>query len=227
MNSPGAKSALAVFTRSPQAGKVKTRLASLLGPLGAAQFHAALVADTLQKLGGQDREVSNYLFLAGKNFPVNSSASACTLVTQRGRGLGERLDHAFRYLLARHARGVIIGTDSPELPPRFLRQAFDELRVCDSVLGPCPDGGFYLIGLRQFARGIFSGIRWSSAHAFRDTERNLLNWGFSCSVLEPCADIDRPSDVKRLIRELKSSPAARRLAPHVWRFLKDFYALAQ
>jgi hypothetical protein len=36
---------------------------------------------------------------------------------------------------------MVIGTDSPLFPGRILRQALRELHVCESVLGPCPDGG--------------------------------------------------------------------------------------
>lgn len=125
---------------------------------------------------------------------------------------------------------VVIGTDSPLLTPRILRLALDELRVCDAVLGPCPDGGYYLIGLRARAdqnmralgrRGVFARVRWGSAFAFRDTLRNLVRSGLSCSVLEPLGDVDRPPDWRRLARELARSPVARRLAPATWLFVKQ------
>lgn len=143
---------------------------------------------------------------------------------QRGADPFERLQNVFCRLLRRHPGAVVIGTDSPTMPPRLLREAIRELRVSDAVLGPCPDGGYYLIGLRGPSRealhGIFRGVYWGSAFAFRDTLRNFLRRNFSCSVLEPWADVDRPQDVRRLRRELARSDAARRLAPATWRFLK-------
>lgn len=201
---------------------MKTRLIPLLGPQGAAEFHAALIRDTVRIVNTLRPEFSHYLFLAGQGFRIASLSAAYTLVPQRGRGLGERLNQAFKHLFARHNHVVIIGTDSPALPPSVLRRAFKELLICDAVLGPCPDGGFCLIGLRRLARGLFTGVRWGSAFAFRDTQRNLLRRGFSCSVLERYPDIDRPGDVKRLFKELKLDPAKRRLARHSWRFLRDF-----
>jgi hypothetical protein len=117
---------------------------------------------------------------------------------------------------------VVIGTDSPLLPPRVLREALRELRVCDAVLGPCPDGGYYLVGLRRLTRGLLRGVRWGRASAFRDTLRNLLAVGYSCSILEPCSDVDVPRDVRWLEGQLASSKASRRLAPSSWRFLKGF-----
>jgi rSAM/selenodomain-associated transferase 1 len=217
--------ALAVFARAASPGKAKTRLIPLLGTRGAAALHAALLVDTLRKFDSLSGRVALYVFLTGRGPSVPRTWGAYRLARQRGSDLGERLERAFRRLLRRHPRAVVIGTDSPALRPRLLLQALGELRVCDAVLGPCPDGGYYLIGLRRGARGgmrgVFRGVRWGSARAFRDTLGNLLAGGFCCSILEPLADVDRPADFRRLARELASSQAARRLTPAVWRFVRS------
>jgi glycosyltransferase A (GT-A) superfamily protein (DUF2064 family) len=114
---------------------------------------------------------------------------------------------------------VIIGTDSPQLAPSLLRLALEELRTTDSVLGPCPDGGYYLIGLRKTCRGLFSGLRLGTEFAFGDTLDSLIGHGLSCSVLEPCPDVDWPEDLVALKKSLAIDPSARRLAPQTWRFL--------
>ena len=69
--------------------------------------------------------------------------------------------------------------------------------------------------------GIFRRVRWGTAWAFRDTLRNLVDCGLSCSILEPFPDIDRPGDLRRLARELARSPKARRLAPAAWSFIRQ------
>ncbi len=213
--------ALVIFARSATPGTAKTRLAPALGLRGAADFQSALMADTVRKVMTLKRSVSPYFFLAGQNFPTSPSISRFTLQRQRGADLGERLERAFRRLLRRHGHAVVIGTDSPALPPRVLRQAFIELRFCDAVLGPCPDGGFYLIGLRRLAKDheLLQGVRWGSAFAFRDTLRSMLRQNFSCSVLRAIEDVDRPEDIMRLKKRLARDRAARRLSPAVWRFL--------
>jgi hypothetical protein len=99
--------------------------------------------------------------------------------------LSQRRAHAFRILLDRHAIAVIIGADCPLLPPRLLRQACWELRAGDAVLGSCPDGGFYLISLRRFRPGMLAGVRWGTAHAFRDTPRRLRECAICSSILPP------------------------------------------
>lgn len=216
--------AVAIFARAPSPGKAKTRLIPLLGSRGAAEFQAALIADCIHKTNALAGRASRYLFFAGRQLRAAAlGASGYTLVRQRGRDLGERLEHAFLALLGRHSAAVVIGTDSPMLSPRALRAALRELWACGAVLGPSPDGGFYLLGLRRAESkaipGLFRGIRWGTAFAFRDMRGKLLRRGLACSVLEPCADVDRPEDFRRLARELVRSRAVRRAAPAVWAFV--------
>jgi uncharacterized protein len=217
--------ALAIFARSPIPGQAKTRLIPLLGPRGAAEFHAALVSDVIRKVNAIGNRVSPYFFLSGRDFPVSSSLSDYTLRRQQGKDLGARLDAAFRQLLRRRPCAVVVGTDSPALAERVLLRSIEKLQACDAVLGPCPDGGFYLIGLRRITSGLFSGVQWGSDSAFRDMQANLEASGFTCSILEPLPDVDRPDDVERLKDELVESRAARRCAPSTWKFLKEFFVL--
>jgi len=158
-----------------------------------------------------------------------SWAPACIgefhIIRQQGKDLGERLENTFRRLLLLHPSCVVIGTDSPLIPARILRQALRELHTCESVVGPCPDGGYYLIALRRsvgpgMLRGIFRSVRWSTAFALRDTLRNLLRLDLSCSVLGGYADVDLPGDLQRLKKNLSRNRAARHMAPATWTFLK-------
>jgi hypothetical protein len=230
---------VAVFARPPIAGHAKTRLIPLLGRRGAATLQAAFIFDTLRKVARLKGSVQPYLLLAGDSITLRRGAvrapcgpswpPACIrefcIIRQQGKDLGDRLENAFRRLLLLHPSCVVIGTDSPLVPARTLRKALRELQTCESVLGPCPDGGYYLIALRRPAdpgmlRGIFRSVRWSTAFAFRDTLESLLRGGYSCSVLEGYADVDLPRDVQRLKKNLSRNRAARRLAPATWKFLK-------
>jgi rSAM/selenodomain-associated transferase 1 len=211
--------AVAIFARAPVPGKAKTRLIPLLGSLGAAEFQAALIGDTVRKVDGLAGRVSRYVFLTGRKSTLFRAGYKC--LRQRGTDLGFRLDKAFRHLLRYHPGAVVIGTDSPLFRPRIIRETFRELRICESVLGPCPDGGFYLVGLRRLTPGLFRGIRWGTRFAFRDTLRNFLQFQYSCSILEACSDVDVPEDVYRLNAELVHNFTARRLAPAVWRYLRS------
>ncbi len=236
-----------MFARAPAAGQAKTRLIPALGPRAAASFQAALISDALRKVAGLRGRTGRYLFMAGDLTRRGSSRTPAIVsepdwqergrilqfstLQQRGKDLGQRLENAFRALFRTHQSCVLIGTDSPLFPARILRHALRELKVCDSVLGPCPDGGYYLIGLRRPAdprtvRGIFQKVRWSTAFAFRDTLRNLLHRGLSCSLLEACDDVDLPADLQRLKRTLSRKRKVRRLAPATWSFLKGIPVLS-
>lgn len=216
--------ALAIFARLPAPGKAKTRLIPLLGPRRAAEFQAALISDSLRKAGTLAGCASPYLFFAGRGFLPGGLPPDWKLVRQRGANLGQRLECALRRLLRRHVAAVVIGTDSPTLAPRLLRVALRDLAACDVVLGPSPDGGFYLVGFRRAAADkiweVFRGVRWGSSSVFRDTLENLRRCGLACAILDPCADVDRPADFRRLVRELTCSRSLRRRAPAVWRFVK-------
>lgn len=214
--------AIAIFARAPEPGKAKTRLAPLLGPEGAAAFQAALIADALRKVELM-RGLARYCFFSSSGGfalaacrKAGARRNSFTLMPQEGANLGKRLERAFRQLVRHHPRAVVMGTDSPALSPRVLRQALQELRWCDAVLGPCPDGGYYLIGLRKASKDLLRGVRWGTGFAFGDTLRSLLRHGFSCSVLEPLPDVDRPPDWRRLWESLSSNPQLRRLAPATW-----------
>ena len=231
--------ALAVFARSPIAGHAKTRLIPLLGQHGAATLQAAFISDTLRKVARLKGSVQPYLLLAGDSITLRRIAGRAPrgpswpparirkfrIIRQQGKDLGDRLENAFRRLLLLHPSCVVIGTDSPLVPACTLRQALRELQTCESVLGPCPDGGYYLIALRRPAdpgmlRGIFRSVRWSTAFAFRDTLGTLLRRGFSCSMLEGYPDVDLPRDVRRLKENFSRNRTARRLAHVAGAFLK-------
>ncbi|HLI30285.1 MAG TPA: TIGR04282 family arsenosugar biosynthesis glycosyltransferase [Terriglobia bacterium] len=223
--------ALVIFARLPRAGFAKTRLIPLLGAKGAAELQQALLTDALAKLKTLRGEATLYLMKTGRAADgADSLASAgkhVRILPQRGKDLGERLDRAFGFLLRRHQGAVVMGTDSPGLSAQILVQALEELRWCESVLGPCPDGGYYLIGLRRGAGGIrrnglLKNVRWGTHWALQDTLRNLLSCGVSCSLLPPLADVDRPEDFMALRNRMRENRGARRLAPAAWRFVSAF-----
>src|SRR5262249_50643260 len=95
-----------------------------------------------------------------------------------------------------------------------------ELGAADLVLGPAEDGGYYLLGLRQPARGIFQGIAWSTAHVFEQVLANGYAHGLRAAVLPRWYDVDTPQDLRPLHAELRADPAAGRRAPATWRWLR-------
>ncbi len=129
---------------------------------------------------------------------------------QRGTGFGQRLANALED--ARHhaasARGhrgseiVLVGGDTPGLGSGHLRRALElTRRDPDSVvIGPSPDGGFYLLAAARPVDEALAAVRWCGAHTRRDLVEALERAGRTVHLLEPLADLDRPSDLDALLR---------------------------
>jgi hypothetical protein len=140
------------------------------------------------------------LFEAGDSSSWNPPwASDLPRIRQDGADLGDRLARAVEVLLARGAQKVVIvGSDSPALPPEHLESAFNALDHLDLVLGPTQDGGFYLVGMLRPPGRLFEGIRWSTPEVRKETEARALSLGLRCGWTHPWSDVDTPQDLLRL-----------------------------
>ena len=204
------RSVLIVFARAPEPGRVKTRLAPVLGDKGAARLHTLLVERTLRTatLAGFD-EV--HLCCApqagGKFFSAMKKRFGVRLSSQGRGGLGERMQRALR----RHPGAVLIGSDCPSLRPADLRAAARALRSgMDAVFCPAEDGGYALIGARRSVRALFDGVAWGSAKVMAQTRSRLRRVGWRWQELRTVWDVDRPADVERLRKSRLLSAIPRR-----------------
>ena len=121
-------------------------------------------------------------------------------VPQPGAGFGARLERAMLDAFERGAGPLlVVGTDVPGLAPRHLERALalldeDADRV---VLGPSPDGGFYLLAARRPSTG--SRRRSAGAGARRSAIcSGPPRPGRPVALLAPVADLDRPADLRAL-----------------------------
>jgi uncharacterized protein len=149
--------------------------------------------------------------------PILASTESLNLSESRevwlqGEGdLGKKLENILRRALKQSPAALALGADSPGLPIRLLENAREALAKSDVVLGPCEDGGFYLLGLKNCPAELLSGIRWSQPDTFGQTMSRLRQAGLSISVLEHWFDVDTPDDLK-LLRSLIEAKVI--LAPH-------------
>jgi glycosyltransferase A (GT-A) superfamily protein (DUF2064 family) len=112
---------------------------------------------------------------------------------------------------------VIMDSDSPTLPAAYLVEAFTALDKADVVLGPCADGGYYLIGLHHPQPRLLRGVQMSTPYVVRDTLNLAAADGLRVIQLPLWYDVDTAVDLERLKLELASLPAER--ARHTRRFL--------
>lgn len=208
-----------VFARAPEPGRVKTRLAPLLGEEGAARLHARLVERALKTaVAAGFAGVDLYCSPGIKDgFFAKMQKRYGVRLRSQGRGnLGDRMYRALR----RHPGAVLIGSDCPALRPADLRAALRALRSgAGAVLSPAEDGGYALIGLRHAVRELFDGVEWGSAKVMAQTRLRLRRLRWKWKELRTVWDVDRPEDVARLRRSrllaprrLPTSSAARKRA---------------
>jgi rSAM/selenodomain-associated transferase 1 len=208
--------ALLIFAKAPVPGRVKTRLLPAVTTAGAAEIQKACITDTL-RMAGKVRGCDLFLFGAGGpayfRALVQRGPSGQTrwhgakFWPQRGRDLGERLENAFRKVFRRGYRHVVvIGTDTPWMGAARIGEAFQALVKEDVVLGPCRDGGYYLLGLRRFLPEFFRGIPWGTSRACRATLRAARRCGAKGKILRMDFDLDRPGDLRRAKRLLTARP---------------------
>jgi hypothetical protein len=135
-----------------------------------------------------------------------------------GRHLGDRLERVLRRALHDTPAALVIGTDTPGLPPILFSQARSALQGADAVLGPCEDGGFYLLGVRRCPTGLLRDLPWGAPETFLLTLSRFRERGLRTAVIAPWFDVDRPADLARLRAliaggELHAPATARALAP--------------
>ena len=190
-----------VFARAPEPGAAKTRLIPLLGAAGAAALQNLLLERTLDTAIAAAVGRVELWCAPSAQHPL---LAACLQrhgiagLTQCEGDLGARMQHAAAATLAAVSRVLIIGTDCPALAPENLRDASAALEANDAVLMPAEDGGYVLLGLKQWDASLFNDIAWGSDQVLAATRERLaaLNWRWR--ELPPSWDIDRPADFARL-----------------------------
>ncbi len=180
---------LMIFAKAPEPGRVKTR--TQLPPEQAAMLHTAFVRDVVARHRREDRETTLWV---GSPHPLWAELGVPTRAQPSG-DLGHRMTVAFEETLEGDARVVILGTDSPSLPPRLVDAAFEALEEVPVVIGPACDGGYYLLGLRGGVPPIFEGPEWGGSEVLAST-LDLLDRPYR--LLEFWYDVDRPADLRLL-----------------------------
>jgi hypothetical protein len=204
---------VAVISKFPDAGRVKTRLTSLLSPEDACRVHRVFlthVVGRLKALGPVALKVvcdppeKLEAMRAMLNIPDE-------LLPQRDGDLGARLAHAADQIRAASSRPVLIfGIDSPDLPQSHIRSAAHLLSDFEVVLGACEDGGYWCLGIspKVDAPRLLSDIAWSSGREREQTAACARSLGYRVAEAAMWDDVDRPADLKRLLARLAASKDA-------------------
>ncbi len=187
---------LVVMVKAPVAGRVKTRLARETGVAPATRFSRHVTAALLDRVG-RDRRWHTMLAVTpdverrGRFWPCRFERGA-----QGSGDLGKRMQRVMNGLPPGPA--IIVGSDIPGIRAIHIARAFKVLGGHDAVLGPAPDGGYWLVGLKRSPRipRPFANARWSTSNARADTLANLED--SRVALVTELEDVDNAADLKVL-----------------------------
>ncbi len=191
------KTALIIFVRNPIIGQVKTRIAKDLGNGPTLQVYKQLLKHTEAITNPLDVDV--FVFYAdflNENDLWDNDRFIKKL--QGGKDLGDKMKNAFQLVFDEgYKRVCVIGSDCYELTTSIIEDAFFELNDHDMVVGPSEDGGYYLLGMKQFLPQVFENKSWSSSHVFLETIQTIEQHHLTYTTLTTLSDVDTIEDCRK------------------------------
>jgi rSAM/selenodomain-associated transferase 1 len=197
------------FVKYPKTGYVKSRLSNQIDKKFVVTLYKNFVEDTLEKLKDLDCDILICFDPPEKlEYFKRWFGKKYQYLPQSGENLGERMKNCFaKGFDLGYEKLVVIGSDSPDLPNTIIKDAFDKLNRNDCVIGPCKDGGYYLLGFtkHQFSPNVFYGIPWSTKQVFEKTMDLLKNNSLKIYELPKWQDVDTFDDLTDLYLRNKKS----------------------
>jgi rSAM/selenodomain-associated transferase 1 len=190
------KKLVLVFTRNPELGKVKTRLAATIGNQNALEVYVHLLAHTKNCIS-QVNATKRVLYSEAITLHDIWDNTLFEKEIQQGTDLGARMKNAFeKGFNDGFKKVVIVGSDLLTLESKDIEAAYDLLDKNEVVLGPAEDGGYYLLGLKAIPNGIFENKNWGTNTVLSDTLTDLSNT--KTAFIKMKNDIDTIEDIKNI-----------------------------
>ena len=193
---------LVVMLKEPRPGRVKTRLGREIGLTGSAWWFRHQTRSLLMRL--RDPRWQIVLAVAPDAEGLTSRVWPADLprIPQGAGDLGDRMGRIFREV----GRGLlcIIGADIPGISRPRIARAFRALGRADTVFGPAPDGGYWLIGMARrhaLPKTILQGVRWSSQDALSDSIASLP--AGRTATIDVLQDVDTVTDLHEMGRDAR------------------------
>jgi uncharacterized protein len=188
-----------MFVKSPEPGRVKTRLAAAIGDEWATALYRAFLIDLIPRYN--DLRARRVLAYAPNDevtyrYFEHLSQGAYELWPQPEGPLSRRMQIFFEAFGP--GPTVLVGSDSPTLAKFDVEYALQRLQEVDCVLGPATDGGLYLIGLKGGPWPIFSNVKWSTSRVLEHVLAEARRCGASLEMLQLWYDVDTLDDVNFL-----------------------------
>lgn len=197
------QNSLILYLKSPIEGSVKTRLAKRINASNALRVYQSTVEGQIQRI--PDSVTTEIHYTPADELPLMQQwlGSNLHFVPQADGDLGKKLSHSFQSVFAGGADNCLcIGGDCPALSEAHISEALNALdQGADAVFGPCFDGGYYLVGLKNEQPELFRDIPWSSPDTLGVTLHRAQTLGLKIHLLESLYDVDDLPTLKRAIDE--------------------------
>lgn len=196
---------LAALAKTPGLSPVKTRLAAALGTAAAEAIYERSLLATAAVLRALPEWISPHWAVGERAGLADARWREFPALFTGAGGLGRRLARTHRAMRKGGAAGVLIGTDSPQLPPGLIAEAAEKAAAGGIVIGPSADGGFYLFASSlEIADAVWTGVEYSRASTLSDLESRLPR--AELVRLPELCDLDDLPSLRRVLRELESAP---------------------
>jgi hypothetical protein len=188
------KNLLLIFTRNPELGKAKTRLAKTVGDETALEIYKFLLQKTCAISSKVTADKAVYYSVKVRNNDIWDE-NIYQKHQQVGEDLGVRMFHAFQNSFnAGYKKVLIIGSDLYDLTSEIIENAFKKLEENDVVIGPAEDGGYYLLGMNSLQTAIFKNKKWGTESVRTATLADLKDK--KVHLLQVLNDVDVFEDIE-------------------------------
>jgi rSAM/selenodomain-associated transferase 1 len=210
---------IAIMAKASTPGRTKTRLVPPLTFDEAAALNTAFLQDIANNVleAGRRSAIDGYVAFAprgSEDFFRSVLPPAIGLIDACLPTLGDCLLHTVEAILARgHQSAVVLNSDSPTLPTAFLVETAEALTRPGprAVLGPCNDGGYYLLGIKTAHRRLFEDIAWSTERVAEQTRARAREIKLDIHMLPAWYDVDDAEGLRQLHSELRVPRSANQL----------------
>jgi uncharacterized protein len=207
--------AIAIMAKASIPGQTKTRLSPPLTPIEAADLNTAFLRDIINNVARAAEQADIASFVAfgppgAAPFFEDCLPAHVGLMEVWLPDLGECLIQTAQSLLdLGYGAAVVLNSDSPTLPTERLVATARALAAPGEriVLGPCEDGGYYLLGLKHPHRRLFQDIAWSTQRVARQTLERAGELDLEVVRLGPWYDVDDLDSLRKLIGETAAGSA--------------------
>jgi len=212
--------AIGVLASAPLPGRCKPELLSAHGAEWVAGLYAAMLRDTLDGLNAIEAE-RYVVFARNDDVPAlepHVHAPWSIDVAEAGDP-GARYVNAFEDLLTSATIAIVASADAPSFPVDPVANALTRMGDSDApqgILAPTEGGTTYLLALNRPSPTVLRDAAWNTPALVETIRIRARDASLPLIELPPWYAVEAPSDVLRLIDELRAFPER---APRTAQFL--------